>query len=442
MPPAIDNLVADSQDRHLPDLIPRQLAVPHAPGNALAILGMRRTGKTWFCFQRMQELLAAGVSRERMLYINFEDERMLGFGAADFQTMLDAFYRRNPGVMDTQCHFFFDEMQNIEGWPQFVRRLLDTTRAEITVTGSSARLLGAEIHTSLRGRALPCEMFPFSFAEYIRAWGRGEPQRTPSSRERLELERICEDYLIDGGFPGTLKLDRSNRRQMLQQYLDVVILRDVVERHGVTSVPALRATVRHILHAPSGRLSINKLYNDFHSRGLTCSKNGLHAFIDYLSDAYLIYMVPIHTRSERVRRVNPQKVYLVDTGLLSAASSDITGDKGALLENLIFIHLRRSGRVIEYYHAADGIETDFVVRDPLSGKVEALVQVCWSIESEGTRARELRGLRAAMDQLAHPCGTLVTWRDEQHLVAHPDIEVVSAWRYLTAVYSLIPRSAV
>jgi predicted AAA+ superfamily ATPase len=420
---SIDNLIADSQDRPLPTLVSRNVAVPSAPGNALAVLGMRRTGKTWFCFQRMHELLAKGISRDQMLYLNFEDERMLGFSASDFQHLLDAFYR------DT-CYFFFDEIQNVEGWPQFVRRLLDSSLAEITVTGSSARLLGAEIHTSLRGRALPCEMFPFSFSEYVRAQGFQCPERTPSNRERLELERICRDYLVEGGFPGTLKLDRMTRRQMLQQYLDVVILRDVIERHSVTSVTALRAFVRHILHAPSCRLSVNKIYNDFRSRGLSCSKNGLHAYVDYLADAYLIYMVPIHTRSERVRRVNPRKAYLVDTGLLSAASADITADQGALLENLVFLQLRRSGRIIEYFHASDGSETDFLVRDSLSGKCEQLIQVCWSLESESTRKRELHGLRCAMTELGLTRGTIVTWRDEQDYVEESGVEVVPAWRYL------------
>jgi len=432
---SLDNLVADSQERKLPDLVARRVAVPVASGNALAILGMRRTGKTWFCFQRMQALLARGIPRDQMLYINFEDERLLGFAASDFQPLLDAFYRRNPGVLATECHFFFDEIQNIEGWPQFVRRLLDNSKSQVTVTGSSARLLGSEIHTSLRGRALPCEIFPFSFPEYVLAKGGVLPQRSPASQVRLELEQMCDSYLRSGGFPGTLILDPATRRQMLQQYLDVVILRDVIERHGVTSVQALRALVRHILHSPAGRLSVNKIYNDFRSRGLHCSKNGLHAFMDHLADAYLIYPVPICTRNERVRRANPMKIYLVDTGLLSAASTDLTADLGALLENLVYLHIRRSGAVIEYFHAEQGVETDFVVRDPLSGAVQELIQVCWSLQSEATRQRELRGLRAAMDALNCPHATIVTWRDQTADFDNmPGIEIIPAWRYLLPAF--------
>jgi uncharacterized protein len=428
---SFDHWVADSHERPLPKLTPRQLGVPNAPGNALAILGMRRTGKTWFCFQRMQELLTKNVPRTQMLYINFEDERLLGFSTKDFQLVLDAFYRRDPGVMNKECHFFFDEIQNIEGWPQFVRRLLDQTPAQITITGSSARLLGSEIHTSLRGRALPCEMFPFSFPEYLDANNISCPQNIPSSKVRLELERACEAYLLSGGFPGTLSMDATTRSQMLQQYLDVVILRDVIERHQVTSVQALRALVRHILHSPATRLSVNKIYNDFRSRGLACSKNSLHAFVDYLEDAYLVYTVPIHTRNERVRRANPKKVYVVDTGLLSAASANITEDRGALLENLVFLHLRRTGNIIEYYHAEQAAEADFIVRDPLSGTIIEIIQVCWSIEAPTTRQREMRSLHAAMETLGCNNGTIVTWRDEpQHALPNRNIRVVPAWRYL------------
>ena len=152
--------------------------------------------------------------------------------------------------------------------------------------------------------------------------------------------------------------------------------------------------------------------------------------MDHLTDAFLLYPVPIHTRSERVRRVNPQKVYLVDTGLLSAASGDITGDRGALLENLVYLHLRRAGGTIEYFHGGQGRETDFVVRDSLSGAVTQLIQVCWSIESRSTRERELRGLRAAMEQLNVSPGTIVTWRDESSLVPDPDIDVQPAWKFV------------
>ena len=129
------------------------------------------------------------------------------------------------------------------------------------------------------------------------------------------------------------------------------------------------------------------------------------------------------------------KIYLVDTGLLSAASTDLTADLGALLENLVYLHIRRSGAVIEYFHAEQGVETDFVVRDPLSGAVQELIQVCWSLQSEATRQRELRGLRAAMDALNCPHATIVTWRDQAPDFDNmPGIKIIPAWRYLLPAF--------
>lgn len=430
-----DQMVADFQEISLPSLINRDIHPPQAPGTALALIGMRRSGKTWFCYQLMQELMDKGISREQILYINFEDERLLGFDVSDFQTLLDAFYRRNPAALERPCYFFFDEIQEVDEWPRFIRRLLDSGSAEVTITGSSAKMLSSEIHTSLRGRALPCEIFPFSFPEYAIASETPLPSGTLTTKQRLQVERLCEDYLYEGGFPGTLQLPPQTRNQMLQQYLDVVILRDVIERHGVTSVPSLRALVRHIIQAPCTRVAVNKIYNDFKSRGLSCSKNSLHAFMDHLSDAYLFYPVSKYTRSERVRQVNPKKIYIADNGLISAASAHITEDRGALLENLIFMHLRRTGNTIEYFHNDKGHEVDFVVRDPLNGQIKQLIQACWSLTSDQTEARETRGLQAGMKSLNCTSGTIVTWKNESQKSTET-IRVVPAWQFLSSSHTV------
>ena len=426
----LDRLIADAEERPLPALVRRSLVPLVAPGRALAVIGMRRSGKTCYCFQMMADLVDQSVSRDRILYINFEDERLLPFGAADFQTLLDCFYRRTPTNKHRLCYFFFDEIQRIDGWYLFIRRLLDQEQVQLTVTGSSSKLLSSEIHTSLRGRALAVEIFPFSFAEYLRARNIAIPQRAPSSHTRAAIQNAINDYLFVGGFPEVLDADPPLRRQVLQQYLDVVILRDVIERHGVTSVPALRAMVRQIIHSPTLQLSINKLYNDFKSRGLSCSKNSLHAWLDHLADAYLLFPIAIHSPSERVRQVNPKKVYLIDGGLATAASANVNENRGALLENLVFMHVRRQGNVIEYFQNAAGHETDFVVRDGGSGKILQLIQVTWSLVDAATCRREIRGLRAAMTDLNCPRGTIVTWTDDAVDIEDTRIAVQPAWRFL------------
>jgi len=424
-----EQIIADSQERRLPDLVRREHEIRRAEGNALVIVGMRRSGKTWLCFQMMRDLLSGGVPREHLLYVNFEDERLDTFSSEDFEPLLGCFRQRSVEPQGRQ-HLFLDEIHEVPGWEKFVRRILDEGEFEVTLTGSSAKMLSTEIHTSLRGRALPIEVFPFSFKEFSLSQGLAIPNSLPGARQGAIIQSCCESYLHKGGFPGVVHLDPMTARQMLQQYLDVVILRDVIERHGVTSVQSLRALVQHLIHSPSGLMSINRIYNDFKSRGLTCSKNSLHDFVDHLSDAYLIHPVSIHTRSERVRKVNPRKVYLIDTGLLDAASSDPKADRGAFLENLVFLHLRRKGKVVEYFRDDKGLETDFVVRDPMTGAIEDLIQVTWSLDAPKTRERELRGLLAAMTNLAITRGTIVVWNEPVGFESPEGLRTVPAWRYL------------
>ena len=203
-----------------------------------------------------------------------------------------------------------------------------------------------------------------------------------------------------------------------------------MERHAISTATSLRAFVRHIIHAPSTLLSINKIYNDFKSRGITCGKNSLHEWLDHLCDSYLTYIIPITSRSERIRQVNPKKVYLIDTGLLTAVTANINGDKGALLENLVFIQLRRKGFLIEYYQNTKKYEVDFVVRDPINGNILKLIQVTWSLENLETTKREVRGLIAAMEELNFPEGLIITWEDRAPNLEQKNIHTLPLWRWL------------
>lgn len=423
----LDRLIDDFQERRLPEPVRRDARAPEVPGKATAVVGMRRAGKTWFCFQRMRELLAAGVAKPRLLYVNFEDERLMPFSAADFQEILDTYYRKFPGLTEQSSYLFLDEVQRIEGWERFVRRVLDTESLQVWVTGSSSKLLSTEIATSLRGRSLTTEIFPYSFGEFLRAHGEDDDAARVGSKRRATLQHWATRYLERGGFPEVQGVDRDAALQILRGYVDVVILRDVIERHRVRNTVALRALIRHLLSAPATRFSVYKFYNSLKSQGVTCTKNDLYAFLDHLGDAFLVYWVPIHSRSQRVRQVNPRKIYAVDTGLLQSVSFCLTEDRGAHLENLAYLHLRRQGLRPEYYLTRSGSEVDFVWRsDPRAPA--RLVQVCWSLRDPRVRERELGALRAAMAELQVARGVVVSWLDEA--AAADGIEVVPAWRWL------------
>ncbi len=424
----LTRLIDDFQERGLPVPTPRDLPLAEVDGKASTLIGMRRVGKTWTCFERIHSLLSEGIDKQRILYLNFEDERLLPFTAADFQVILDCYYARFPHLKDARCFVFFDEIQRIEGWEMFIRRLLDTENLSVWITGSSSKLLSTEIATSLRGRSLSTEVFPLSFAEYLRFHGAQIPiAGRYGSRARAEMQNQVRQYLVRGGFPEIQSIAEEDvRRQTLRDYVDVMILRDVVERHSIRNVTALRHLVRHLLAAPTSRFSVSRFYNGLRSRGVQCTKNDLYLFLGHLQDAYLVFPIPIHSRSEKARQVNPRKVYVIDNGLLEAHSFGMTEDRGALLENMVHLRLRSLGQSPEYYVTRSGAEVDFVVPGRRASD-RRLVQVCWSLSSPATREREVRSLREAMQELRLKEGTIVTWSEDGH---DEGITLVPAWKWL------------
>lgn len=428
MHPTIEFLIDDFHERDLPRVVLREQSAPVMAGKATVVVGMRRSGKTWFCYQRMQELMASGVGKERQVYINFEDERLQPFTSSDLQDILGAYYRKYPDFKKQRCLLFLDEVHTVPGWDRFVRRVLDTENIEVWVTGSSSKLLSTEIATSLRGRSLTAEIFPFSFREFLRFHERLPVSLTRfGSRQRAELQHDAGQYLSVGGFPEVQLVEEEMRRRVHRDYLDVVILRDVAERHRVSNIAALRALIRHMLASPAARFSVTRFYANLKQQGIACSKNDLYLFLEYLQDAFLVYLVPIYSRSEKARQVNPKKLYMVDTGLIHAASFQMTGDRGALLENMVFLHLRRQGITPAYYVTSSGKEVDFVVSQ---GHDIELIQTCWTLRPPATREREESALVEAMKELGAKQAKIITWLDES--TAAGGIEVLPAWRWLLA----------
>ena len=431
-----DRLIADFQERDLPRVTPRSLALPALPGKADVVVGMRRSGKTYFLYQQIQERLAGGIDRARLLYLNFEDERLLPLAAADLSRIPEAFYRRFPSSREQLCWFFFDEIQNVPGWETFVRRLLDTEKVALVLTGSSAKLLSREIASSLRGRSLSTEILPFSFEESLRHAEVALPESwPPGARARSVLEHRFREYLESGGFPEIQGLPQDLRVRVLQEYVDVVIFRDVVERHGVENLPALRYLERSLLASPAGRFSVSKLFNDLKSQGMRVGKDSLYEYLAHLEDSFLLFTVPVASPSARVRQVNPRKCYPVDPALAAAVSFRASGDVGHLLETVVYLELRRRGRRLAYVSTHSGYEVDFLAED--SRGTRELVQVCADLEGSGARERELRALEEGLRETPCNGATVITLREEGGLdLAGRPVRIVPAWRWLLEPESL------
>ena len=426
----VDGLIADFQERELPRVTRRDLSLPGLPGKADVVVGMRRSGKTYFLYQQIGERLKSGIDRGRLLYVNFEDERLLPLAAADLSRIPEAFYRRFPANREHLCWFFFDEIQNVPGWETFVRRLLDNEKVALVLTGSSARLLSREIASSLRGRSLSTEILPFSFAESLRHAGIELPGSwPPGAKARSLLEHRLEQYLESGGFPEVQAIPKDLRIRVLQEYIDVVILRDVVERYGVENLPALRYLERSLLASPAGRFSVSKLFNDLKSQGMRVGKDTLYEYLAHLEDSFLLFTVTVASPSARVRQVNPRKCYPVDPALSAAVSFRASGDVGHLLETAVCLELRRRGRSLAYVATRSGYEVDFLAHD--SRGARELVQVSAGLEDPSTRQRELRALEEGMKETSCEQATLVTLREEASAdLAGRPVRIVPAWRWL------------
>jgi len=260
--PQFDSLIAASIDRPLPDLTPRDVVMPRIPRKADVVIGMRRSGKTYSLYQEMRRLLAEGVPRDRMLYMNLEDDRLGQPDLAGLDQMLETFYRLSPAAREHGAFIFLDEVQVVEGWSRFARRVLDTEAARLYVTGSSAKMLSTEVATEFRGRGFAVELLPFSFRESLRHGGIDIPEAEPGSALRSRLEAHLATYLEVGGFPDVQTLDGEKRIQTLQDYVELVLVRDVVERHGHAHVAAVRAFAAALLRASAQTFSVNKVFND------------------------------------------------------------------------------------------------------------------------------------------------------------------------------------
>jgi predicted AAA+ superfamily ATPase len=424
----ISQLIDDFQERNLPVPVSRTNVFSEIKGKADVVIGMRRSGKTWFCFQKINQLLQENISRNQILYLNFEDERLLEFTVNHFQDILDVYYGKFPENKNKTCYFFLDELQRIDQWEMFIRRLLDSENIQIFITGSSSKLLSTEIATSLRGRSITTEIFPFSFQEFLKFHGLFPKKPTTfSSSTAATLRHAVQQYLKNGGFPEVQNMDQNIKTEILQSYIDTVLLKDVIERHRVNNITAIKHLVKTLMHSSGRKFSINKFYNTLKSMSVKCTKNNLYTYLDHLTDAFVFYRINIHSRSEKSRMVNPVKIYTIDTGLLNAMTFRNSQDYSPTLENLVFMHLRRNNYQIEYVNTKNGYETDFLARHPITNDVK-LIQVCWQMADKKTFDRECRGLQSAMEELSIHSGTIVTWDDEAQL--DNSIKLVPVWKWL------------
>lgn len=424
-------IIKEFHDTPLPDMIERHqeidFSILESPvKKIITIIGPRRAGKTYFLFQIMKKLTAKGVDITDIIYINFEDERLLPMVPEDLHGILDAYFELYQDK--NRPYIFLDEIQNISGWEKFVRRINDQGYKTF-LTGSNSRMLSREIATALRGRTITYEVFPFSFAEFLAAQRIIFDKNMLYGTMRHRIRRLFGDYFFSGGYPEIAFIkEKAARNKIFQDYFNTVFYKDLVDRYKIKNTELLRQWLNALMMNISSLVSFNKIENDFKSRGFKLSRATLSAFAGYIEDTFFGFFVEIYSESVRKRQVNPKKFYLIDQGIHNFLTLKFVENKGRVLENLVFLALKRKGYPICYYKTKRGFEVDFLVKR--NGNRE-LIQVCYDLSNVDTFNREKKALLAGIKELGLKTGLILTW-DERRREKHNNhaLNIMPAWEWL------------
>jgi predicted AAA+ superfamily ATPase len=375
------------------ELVPATLSLS---SHALIISGVRRCGKSTLLRQMIKEFMPADI-----LFLNFDTPRLFDFSLTDF-TRLDRIIKQKGAKT-----LFFDELQLVDGWEMYVRQKLDEG-FQLVITGSNASLLSKELGTRLTGRHITQELFPFSYTEFLKFLS------LSSGSDTLAM------YMQTGGFPDYLK---NNDDEQLASLFEDVIVRDIVARYGIKDIKSLHRLAVYLLSNIGNRITATKLRQSL-TIGATST---VLSWFSHLELSYLVAFLPMFSYSTKAQLINPRKVYAIDVGMVRAVTGLSTADKGRKLENLIYIHLRKTYK--ELYFFDEKGECDFVAMK--NGIIQSLVQVCFELTADNLQ-RELKGLQKAMKYFDVKKGTIVTFNDADLILEDGcEIEVVPAYQFLS-----------
>ncbi|MEI7960919.1 MAG: ATP-binding protein [archaeon] len=364
-------------------------------GVALVLSGVRRCGKSTL----MQQIRK---NTSKAYYFNFDDPKGVGFEVEDFEKLNQVFIEEF-GESD---YYFFDEIQNVEKWELFIRKLVDNKK-QVVITGSNASLLSKELGTRLTGRHLRTELFPFSFNEFLQY-----------KKQKPSIDSF-KNYFEEGGFPEYLS---QKKPQLLEELLNDVIARDIVVRQKLRERKTIKELAVYLLSNLGKEFSFNTLKKIFNLG----SVNTAISFVSYLEDSYLLFTVERFDYSIKKRLIAPKKVYCVDNGFAATNSVSFSEDKGRMLENIVFLGLKRQNK--EMYYFRENNECDFVVRK--NTKIVEAMQVCFELTEEN-KGREIAGLLGALEKFKLNEGLILTYDQEDKLQEMGKTIIVKpVWKWL------------
>lgn len=395
----------------------REHNLPLGLGKIITVPGVRRCGKSSLMEVVVNNLLEQGVDRKRILWVDFDDERLVHMEADELEGIIEAYREMYPDIDLADTYMFFDEIQLIEGWEYFIMRLYKHYSHNIYISGSNATMLGIELKSALRGWPIEIETLPLSFREYCMF--KEIDVDSYLEQDRARVRKAFYEYNNEGGFPEVVLTDNLMlKTKILQGYFDTMLLKDLAEHYKLSNVEVLRYFLKRIMTNLTKPTAIRTIHNDIKSRGLKVSKDDLYMWAGYACDVFMFIRIPSYSRSLQKIESSQPKYYCIDNGLRDAVLLPQSNDDGKKLENTVFLQLYRKRHAIDriFYFQGKG-ECDFVVQRGI--EIDCLIQVCWSLHDEATREREIAGLIEASD--ATGCSNLfIITADEQDEITMPD----------------------
>ncbi len=393
-----------------------------------ALVGVRRSGKSYLMRQIIKMLLSQGERKENILMVNFEDQRFPEFYLElleeVYQTYCQHLQPKKPPLI------FLDEIHNVPQWERWVRTMHELGKAKIVISGSSSKLLAGELATVLTGRHLDIVVFPLSFQEFLQFNGLNITNLLERSGKKAEIQRQWSEYCEWGGFPEVVI--SSQKKELLLTYFDDIITKDIEKRYLLKKSEKLRSLARFYLTNFSNPTTFNSLTSMLDTTVPTIEK-----YSSYLEEAHLIFFIKRFSYKVREQEKSPRKVYAIDTGLAKAVGFKLTDNFGNLAENIVAVELRRRAlehrdREIYYWKSRRQEEVDFLIKEGLAYK--QLIQVCWNLEQEKTKKREITALLKASEELGCPNLLIITEdKDEQEVVENKTITYLPLWKWLIEI---------
>ncbi len=425
----LKEIILDFQREILETGVKRHLDYEIVKDKVFICIGVRRCGKSTLLRQIVDDLLKKqNVRIDNIIYINFFDDRLNDLRKGELQPILDAYFSLYPYKKSSEeIYFFFDEIQEVKNWELFVERLKRTEKCSIFLSGSSAKMLSKDISTQMRGRSLSWELFPFSFLEFL-DYNKCD-YSVIDSKTRYLIVNYFDEYFKKGGFPEIFDKSDKIRVFIHQEYYKSILHRDIIERYDVAHPQAVLQIGFRLMTSVSNLYTINRLTEYIKSFGYKVSKSFVSDCIQWFEDAFYMFSVKICSLSINIQNTNPKKIYCIDHGLIRSVSLDIQEKEGFMLENIVFLHLRRRYSEIYYYKTKNGSEIDFIYKNETQQQV--LIQVCYKIGTPETEKRETKAILEAMDELNITEAFIITYNEENTIkMDERTINVIPAWRFL------------